>query len=295
MFWHTLVYKGFNRKTILKHPHGKTSQIHKYSLTIRIGATVKWHHHHRRDMQVGFSRTSVQLDKTKQCTSKKHLSWTVSSSTPPPAPSTRRLPWHTANSDPHDHYTHAPDEPPPTHHRRRTAKIPHCLIYLPRSHKPPLPLPFPLHTNLQRISPKPTVAGGRPRRRNRPPSVIMPRRRTRAATLSTLTSPERSASTQQPSKGLSTMATRHWRSSAPAYQKMPTRWSPGSGGSLAARVRIVGSSALVCTTPTKMNLPRWQQSCSCASMTSAWCTTSQRPQNGEQSYSFALHMVYLFY
>ena len=41
--------------------------------------------------------------------------------------------------------------------------------------------------------------------------------------------------------------------------------------------------------------PRWRQSCSCASRNSAWCTTSQRPQNGEQSYSFALHMVYLFY
>ena len=41
--------------------------------------------------------------------------------------------------------------------------------------------------------------------------------------------------------------------------------------------------------------PQMAASCSCASTNSAWCTTSQRPQNGEQSYSFALHMVYLFY
>ena len=30
--------------------------------------------------------------------------------------------------------------------------------------------------------------------------------------------------------------------------------------------------------------PRWQQSCSCASRNSAWCTTSQRPQNGNPYY-----------
>ena len=30
--------------------------------------------------------------------------------------------------------------------------------------------------------------------------------------------------------------------------------------------------------------PRWRQSCSCASRNSAWCTTSQQPQNGNPYY-----------
>ena len=150
------------------------------------------------------------------------MTWTVSSSRPPPAPATERLPQGTANGDP------MPLHPCPRRTASHKSPSTHCkkihyLPSLPHSHKPPFPVPTPLHTNHKLLSHKPTATGGGRWGRNRPPNVIKASRQTRVATSSTFTSPARSASTPQHSQGLSSTARRRWRSSAPVNQTRSTR------------------------------------------------------------------------